>query len=80
MFLITKRPPTKETASYFQKLRARELSARLDHGPTAAERDHAKPLEIKNQDLLAAIKLVGREFDVPVASAEIRTLPELRPL
>jgi hypothetical protein len=65
--LITKRSPTKEAASYFQKSHARELDARLDRGPSAAGQSEARPLEIKDQDLLAAVKLIGREFDLPVA-------------
>src|SRR5439155_3694742 len=64
--LITRRPGTKEAESYLQKLRARVLSDRLDRGPTAAERKEAKPLEIQDQSLLDAVKLVGREFDLPV--------------
>jgi hypothetical protein len=65
--LITKRPQAKEAASYFQKLHASELAARLDRGPSATDQSKAKPLEIKDQDLLAAVKLIGREFDIAVA-------------
>jgi hypothetical protein len=65
--LITRRPGTPGAASYLQKLRATELSDRLDRGPAAAERAEAKPLEIRDQPLLDAVKLVGREFDLPVA-------------
>ena len=65
--LITKRPETKEPESYFQKLHAKELNDRLDRGPTDAERNEAKPLAIEDQPLLEAVKLVGREFDLPVA-------------
>ena len=65
--LITKRPETKEPESYFQKLHGKELNDRLDRGPTDAERNEAKPLAIEDQPLLEAVKLVGREFDLPVA-------------
>ena len=65
--LITRRPETKEPESYFQKLHAKELTERLDRGPTVEERKDAKTLEIKDQPLLEAVKLVGREFDLPVA-------------
>jgi hypothetical protein len=64
--LITKRTQTKEAPSYLQKLRTGELSLRLDRGPTAAERN-AKPLEIKARDLLTAVKLINREFDLSIA-------------
>jgi len=67
--LITKRTGTKEAESYLQKLHAKELADRLDRGPTATERSKAKPLEIKDQPLLDAVKLVAREFDLPVALA-----------
>jgi hypothetical protein len=65
--LITKRPGTKEAESHLQKLRTKELADRLDRGPTDSEKKQAKPLEIRDQSLLDAIKLVGREFDLPVA-------------
>jgi hypothetical protein len=65
--LVTKRPVTKEAESYFQKLHFKELNDRLDHGPTDAESGEAKPLEIKDQALLDAIKRIGNEFDLPVA-------------
>ena len=65
--LITKRPALAEPPSYLQKLRAKELNERLDHGPTAAEQKQSKPLEIKDQTLLEAFKLVQREFELPIA-------------
>ena len=65
--LITKRPQSKEAPSYLQKLHAEELSTRLDREASAAEQAEAKGLQIVDQDLLAAVKLVGREFDLPVA-------------
>ncbi len=65
--LITRRAPTKESESYLQKLHAKELTERLDRGPALTELVTAKPLEIKNQPLLDAIRLIGREFRFPVA-------------
>jgi AhpC/TSA family len=65
--LITKRPATKEAESYLQKLHAKELNDRLDRGPTAGESGEAKPLEIKDQPLLDAIKRIAHEFDLTVA-------------
>lgn len=65
--VITKRPRAKDSESYFQKLHAKELSDRLDRGVTANGGKEAKPLEIKGQPLLDAIKLIGREYDLPVA-------------
>jgi thiol-disulfide isomerase/thioredoxin len=64
--LITKRSAKKEAESYSQKLAAKELSEWLDGGSTAGGTE-AKPLEIKDQSLLAAVKLVNREFDLPIA-------------
>lgn len=49
-----------DPASHLQKLHAKELNALLD-------RATAKPLEIEEQPLLDALKLVGREYAVPVA-------------
>jgi len=63
MLLITKRPRTKESPSYLQKLRAKELGERLD----GAEGKETKPLEIKAQPLLDTMKLIGREYNLPVA-------------
>lgn len=65
--LITKRQPTTEPESYFEKLHRQELNERLDRGPTDKETKEEKPLEIKDQSLLDAIKLIGQEFDFPVA-------------
>ena len=63
--LITRQPTTKEPESYYQKFRARELTDRLDHGPAAEA--NAKPLEIKDQALIDALKRISHEFDLPVA-------------
>jgi hypothetical protein len=65
VLLITKRRQTKEPLSYFQKLHAEELNRQLDGAPS--ENDKAKPLELKERPLLDAIKLIGREYDLPVA-------------
>jgi hypothetical protein len=65
--LITRRPVTAEAESYYQKERARELTHQLDRGSAAHSQDNAKPLEIKDQPLLDAIKRVSEEFDLPVA-------------
>jgi hypothetical protein len=64
---ITKRAPEKDALSYFQKLHARELNDRLDRGGTADEDKEAQPLEIKNQSLLEAVKLISKEYDLPFA-------------
>ena len=63
--LITKRINATGSLSYFQKLHAEELNRRLDG--MQDEGDKAKPLELKDRALLEAIKLVGREYDLPVA-------------
>lgn len=55
--LITKRPAAAEPPSYLQKARAKELTVRLDRGPTEEEQKTAKPLEIKDQRLMDAFKL-----------------------
>jgi thiol-disulfide isomerase/thioredoxin len=64
--VITKRQEKKETPSYLQKLHAKELTERLDRGPTDDERK-ARPLVIKDQPLLDAVKLIVREFDLAMA-------------
>jgi hypothetical protein len=64
---LTKRPESKELPSYFQKLHANELIERLDRGLATTEKKGVKALEIKDQPLLEAIKLIGREYDLPVA-------------
>jgi AhpC/TSA family len=63
--LITKRSAKNEAESYFQKLHGKELSERLDGGPAGA--NDAKPLEIKDQSLLDAVKRINQEFDLPIA-------------
>ena len=63
--LVTKRPKVTESLSYFQKLHAEELNRRLDG--MQEEGDKAKPLDLKDRPLFEAIKLVGREYDLPVA-------------
>ncbi len=67
--LITKRPTTTESESYLQKLHARELNDRLDHGSAEpSDPFPAKPLRIKDETLLDAIKQINREFDLqPIA-------------
>jgi hypothetical protein len=65
--VITERPENKEPESYLQKLHAKQLNERLDRGPATAERNEAKALEIKDLPLLDALKLIGNEFDLPVA-------------
>jgi hypothetical protein len=62
--LIGKRG-AKEPESYFQRLHAEELNRRLDGAKEEGEK--AKSLELKDRPLLEAIKLVGREYDLPVA-------------
>jgi hypothetical protein len=65
--LITRRPATEEAESYLQKQRGKELTDRLDRGPAAGQQAEAKPLEIKDETLLEAVKRIGHEFDLPVA-------------
>jgi hypothetical protein len=65
MLLISKRREAKDPLSYFQKLHAEELNRRLDGGQDEGEKP--KPLELKEKQLLEAIKLVGREYVLPVA-------------
>jgi hypothetical protein len=64
--VITKRSGTKLAESYFQKLRGKDLTDRLDRGTGSTAGKEAKPLDIKDQLLIEAVKLVGREFDLPV--------------
>jgi hypothetical protein len=65
MLMIAKRREVNEALSYFQKLHAEELNRRLDGGQGEGEKP--KPLEFKDRPLLEAIKLIGREYDLPVA-------------
>jgi hypothetical protein len=64
--LLTKRPPAKEAMSYAQKMRAAELKERLNGG-SSGQGDESKPLELKESSLLDALKLVNREYRLPVA-------------
>jgi hypothetical protein len=59
---ITRRRPTPTVESYLQKLHNKELAELLDRG-----NGHGKPLEIKNQTLLDALKRIGAEYDFPFA-------------
>jgi hypothetical protein len=65
--LITKRPRSREGLSYFQKLHNADLNKRLDQAAETTEGEPAKPLKIESQPLLEAIKLIGHEFNLPVA-------------
>jgi hypothetical protein len=65
--LITRWSAPAEAESYFQKFRARELTDRLDRGLAADSQAEAKPLEIKDQALLDALKRISQQFDLPVA-------------
>jgi hypothetical protein len=67
LLLITKRPATKEPLSYFQKLHAEELNRQLGGAPSEDEKEKAKPLELKERPVLDAIKLISREYDLPMA-------------
>jgi hypothetical protein len=65
---ITRRVPTKERPSYFQKLHNADLNKRLA-GAAATNGDGdepLKPLKIDNQSLLDALKLIGREYNLSV--------------
>ncbi|MHB8523488.1 MAG: TlpA family protein disulfide reductase [Limisphaerales bacterium] len=64
--LITHRLWTGEAESYLQRQNGKDLTERLDHRTTAGPNSQAKPLDIRKEPLLAAIKLVGRAFDLPV--------------
>ena len=65
--LITKRQPTTVADSYFEKLHHKELNERLDRRPTDKEQKEEKPLEIKDQPLLDAMKLIAQEYDLCIA-------------
>jgi hypothetical protein len=65
--LVTRLPSSVEAESHYQKLRSSELTNRLDRGLEAGPQPEAKPLEIKDQALLDAVKRIGHEFDLPVA-------------
>jgi hypothetical protein len=64
---LPSRPAVVEPESYLQKLRAKELSDRLDRGLAADSPSEAKPLAIQNEPLLDAIKRISHEFDLPMA-------------
>ena len=64
---ITGRPQTKEESpSYFQKLRAKQLNDLLDNGPDTQGDKPPKPIQIKDQPLLEAIKRIAKEYDLSV--------------
>jgi hypothetical protein len=63
--LITGQRASAEAESYLQKLRTSEINHRLDGRSEAARQE--KPLEIKNETLLNAVKRVSQEFDLAVA-------------
>jgi hypothetical protein len=64
--LISRRRAEAEDESYLQKLHAKDIADRLDH-LSADGGASAKPLEIKDQPLLDALRLFEREFDLPFA-------------
>lgn len=68
--LVTKRAEAKEEPSYLQKYRSKELNERLDREPKSDAKEAAKPLQIKDQPLLEALKRIGQEFDLPFALNE----------
>jgi hypothetical protein len=65
--LITRRPSLAEPESYLQKLRDRELTQRLDHASSETPASEARPLDIRDETLLDAMKRIRHEFDIPVA-------------
>jgi hypothetical protein len=65
--LLTKRPQIEEAPSYSQQLRAKELSLQLDRSPTTGTSGDARPLELEEVSLLDAIKLLQKEFRLPLA-------------
>jgi len=64
---LTRQVRTQEPLSYSQKLRAAELADRLDRALTGSAADKMEPVQIKNQSLFAAIKLINHEYDLPLA-------------
>ena len=65
--MITKRAATTEPESHLQKFHAKELNDRLDHPAADAEAPGAKPLLIKDEALLDAVKRISHEFELPIA-------------
>jgi hypothetical protein len=73
--MITRRSPKIEPQSYLQKLRNAELRGRLDGAKIADVPADQAPLSIKSLPLTEALKLVGKDFDLPIAldAAAMRT-------
>jgi thiol-disulfide isomerase/thioredoxin len=65
--LITRRTVAVEPSSYLQKLHFKALTESLDGVSPGAAKNEAKLVEFKEQPLLAAIKRIGNELDLPVA-------------
>jgi hypothetical protein len=65
--LITARPAKAEADSYVQKLSAREIADQLDNRVKTNPEDGVKPLEIKDEALLDALKRIHHEFGLNVA-------------
>lgn len=65
--IITRPSKTRERLSYFQKQHNTELTKRLDGMMSeAAGEEQPKPLRIENETLLGALKLIAREYGLPV--------------
>jgi hypothetical protein len=64
---IKGRLQAKEKPSYFQKLHNADLEKRLNGAAATGGEEPPKPLTIDNQSVLEALKLIGREYNLPVA-------------
>jgi hypothetical protein len=65
--VITKRTGKQEPMSYLQKLHAEELNGRLNGEPGESARAKENPLALNDRPLLEAIRLVAREYNLPMA-------------
>ncbi len=64
--LITRAAAATSAGSDLQKRRARALTEQLDHGLPAEAGSNTKPLAIKDQTLLDAVKQICNEYDLPI--------------
>jgi thiol-disulfide isomerase/thioredoxin len=82
--LVTRRTVTEEEPSYFQKLHFKALTQSLDGVSPDAAKNETKPVEVKEQPLLAAIKRIVKELDLPLAfdakAMLTRTLDPMAPV
>ena len=59
--VITRRIDSNEPESYFQNRRGKKLTERLDQKPDS------EPIEIREKDLLSAIKEIAEDLNMPFA-------------